>query len=110
MTDNRFDTITQRASFFIDRRAALTSIAASALLATFSRSTATQARKHGNNKPNKKKSDKCKRQGDQCRPFFVEVCATQPDPQACEELFFGCCSILGQCQPTAFFACLRSPA
>jgi hypothetical protein len=108
MSDNRFDLLTRHAGSVFDRRATLKTLGVTAILATFSRSPATQARKNGTTKP--KKWDRCKRQDGQCRAFFTDLCAPQQDPRSCEELLLPCCSILGQCQPTSFFACLLSAA
>jgi hypothetical protein len=95
-----------------DRRAMLKALSVSALLAALSRATSTQARKKGNKRPTTKPKprDRCQLQDRQCRVFFTDLCAPEVDPQACEELLLPCCSILGQCQPTSFFACLLSGA
>jgi hypothetical protein len=97
-----------------DRRTTLKALGLSALLAAFSQSPSTQARKrkNGNNRPTTKPKpiDRCQLQDRQCRAFFTDLCAPEVDPQACEELLFPCCSSLGKCEPTSFYACLVGTA
>jgi hypothetical protein len=95
-----------------DRRATLRALGLSALLAALSQPTSTQARKKGNNRLPRKHTprDRCKLQDGQCRAFFTDLCAPEVDPRECEDLLLRCCAILGQCQPTSFFACLLSGA
>jgi hypothetical protein len=98
----------QKAAPALARRTTLRALGAASLLASFSRSRVVQARKNGTTRP--KKWNRCKRQDAQCRAFFTDLCAPQQDPQSCEALLLPCCPILGQCQPTSFFACLLSAA
>jgi hypothetical protein len=95
-----------------NRRAMLGSLSATALLAAVSQPSSTPARKKGIKRPptKPKPRDRCKLQDGQCHAYFTNYCAPAVEPRACEQLLLPCCTVLGECDVTSFFACLVSAA
>jgi hypothetical protein len=106
VTEQAIDSFSRR-SAGITRRGSLMTLGGAGLAAMAGPSTAEAGKsdKKANRKARKKGKKKCKKQDGQCVQVFEELCATEGDPEFCEDAFIPCCAFLAQCQTTAFFEC-----
>jgi hypothetical protein len=98
MKKRDFDTLTRRAAGRLSRSGSPLTIGRGARVAITARGVSTEAKK------GRKKGPRCKRQVNQCRGAIAAACSPE-DPDVCVALS-ACCSELGACDVTGFFACL----
>jgi hypothetical protein len=94
------DGVNQRALNVVSRRSSILAIGGSALAAALAKPASTRAGKSGKNKNAKKR---CKRQVQQCRNAYVDICDVNV---ACTETVATCCAHLATCNAGAAFECL----
>lgn len=99
MHEGRGDTLTGRAADAVSQRRPLLILGGAAIGATAIGPALVQARKDAK-KARKRKKKKCRRQIDQCRTFFLELCGAPGADCEEEELegFLAACALLNNCK------------
>ncbi len=101
MIPDSFAAGVRRATNTISRRGSLLMAAGAVLAAAATSQAGAAAGKTGS-----KAKQRCRRQREQCRAFFVDLCASLPDPQQCEALHLPCCDPFARCNAGPAVACL----
>jgi hypothetical protein len=109
MHDRHFDTLIQHAADAVSRRRSFLAVTGAAVAASTLGPAATRAGKDAK-KAKKRAEKKCKRQIDQCRDFFSEDCASDPDcPEEVLEHLLECCGRFRDCRAGEALDCLFTP-
>jgi hypothetical protein len=106
VSTDAFAALTHHAAAAVSRRRSLLTLGGAALASGLTTPRGGEAKKSAAKKARKK----CKRQSEQCRTFYQELCEENDcDEEAVEEIL-QCCAGFKTCNAGAFLDCLFAPS
>jgi hypothetical protein len=98
MNDTMLDTVTRHAAGLVSRRGLRRVLGGAAVAGVIAAPTIGSAGKAG-----KKAEKRCKRQREECRTVFADLCEGEP---TCEAAYAPCCEHFSRCDAGKGIACM----